>query len=172
MCAPIAIPIAAMALQQISNMTTQASNAEALNYNAGIATQQGQAAIMQGGAEAQVKQNQVDETVGKATAGVGASGVTLDGEGSSGKVVAQDAQLGAVDVAQINANAQRTAWGYDTQATLDKAQAAAAQKSSDISKGMLVAGAIGSTFLTGGLGVPGATYGPNDNIIAMYGRTS
>jgi hypothetical protein len=137
----VAIPIIAAAgsavMSQMSNMSGQEANANTLNYNANIAESQGKAAIAQGGVQAQIQQNKVDATIGTARADAGASGVTLDNGGSSAKVIAQDTQQGSLDVANINANAQRTAWGYDTQATLDRAQADAATKSSNMSKTFL-----------------------------------
>jgi len=120
MCYTEAIPIALAATSMFGQGQSSQANANALNYNANTADCQAQSSIEQGGVQAQIQQNKVDQTIGTATARSGASGVTLDNGGSSGKVIAQDAQQGALDVAQINSNAQRTAWGYNTQATLDR----------------------------------------------------
>ena len=144
MCWMVAIPIAMAAMSEMQQQQGAQANANTLNYNAGVADSQAQSSIEQGGVQAQIQQNKVDQTIGTATARAGASGVTLDDGGSSGKVIAQDSQQGALDVAQINDNAQRTAWGYSTQAALDRSQAAAQQKSANMSK----------TILTGGLSTP------------------
>ena len=122
----------------IGQQVASQSSSDALNYNASTLKMQGQQAIMQGGTAAQIQQNKVNAEIGTGTAAVGASGTTLDNGGSSGKVLAQDAELGGLDVAQIQANAQRTAWGYDTQAALDQAQADAANRASDMTKDLLV----------------------------------
>ena len=131
MCWMVAIPIAMAAMSEVQQMDTAHANAQALNYNADTADSQAKSSIEQGGVQAQIEQNKVDQTIGTATARAGASGVTLDNGGSTGKVIAQDAQQGALDVAQINSNAQRTAWGYNTQATLDRAQAGSQEKAAN-----------------------------------------
>jgi hypothetical protein len=138
-----------MGLGQVGNMMGQGSSANALNYNANSLQNQGVSAIDQGATAMQIQANKAAQVVGTAKADVGASGTTLDNGGSSGKIVAQDAQMGALDTAQINANAQRTAWGFDTQATLARAQAEAAQKSADLSKGLLTGSTLAGAAWSG-----------------------
>ena len=149
MCYTEAIPIALAATSMFGQGQSSQANANALNYNANTADCQAQSSIEQGGVQAQTQQNKVDQTIGTATARSGASGVTLDNGGSSGKVIAQDAQQGALDVAQINSNAQRTAWGYNTQATLDRYQAASQQKAANLDKTILTAGAAAGVGYAG-----------------------
>jgi len=150
MCWVAALPIAAAAASELQQASGAQAQASTLTYNANIAETQGKQAIMQGATQAQMQQNKVNATIGTARADVGASGVTLDSGGSSGKIIAQDAQQGALDVANVNVNAQRTAWGYDTQATLDRAQASAAKTASNMAIDPLSTMLTGKTFL--GLG--------------------
>ena len=150
MCSPeLAVAGASMGLGQVGNMMGQGSSANALNYNANSLQNQGVSAIDQGATAMQIQANKAAQVVGTAKADVGASGTTLDNGGSSGKIVAQDAQMGALDTAQINANAQRNAWGFDTQATLARAQAEAAQKSADLSKDLLTGSTLAGAAWTG-----------------------
>ena len=92
MCWMVAIPIAMAAMSEMQQQQGAQANANTLNYNAGVADSQAQSSIEQGGVQAQIQQNKVDQTIGTATARAGASGVTLDDGGSSGKVIAQDSQ--------------------------------------------------------------------------------
>jgi len=147
MCWVAALPIAAAAASELQQASGAQAQASTLTYNANIAETQGKQAIMQGATQAQMQQNKVNATIGTARADVGASGVTLDSGGSSGKIIAQE---GALDVANVNVNAQRTAWGYDTQATLDRAQASAAKTASNMAIDPLSTMLTGKTFL--GLG--------------------
>ena len=94
-----------------------ANNATLAGEKADIATQNGQA-----GAENQ--ELKVAQTLGMQRAGLSANGVVLNG-GSAANLLQSTQMVGQKDVDQIQTNALREAWGYNTQAADDTSNAKA-----------------------------------------------
>lgn len=106
------------AAKEASNYKAQqdANNAITANNNAIAAEQAG---IVQ----AQQKQMQTGQTIGKIIASKAASGLDVN-SGSSADLVASTADVGELDAQTIRNNADKTAYGYKTQGQNYESQAA------------------------------------------------
>lgn len=124
-------------------------NAQIDQQNKAWAGAQGSAAVEQEGLKNRAK-------VGAITADQGASGIDIN-KGSAVDVRSSAAETGQLSAINIRAAAARQAYGFDTQATNDKAQAAMdkATAANDITAGNQNA----ATTLLGGIGNAGAAYG-------------
>jgi hypothetical protein len=111
-----------------------------LNANAGIAELQARSEAQAGGEQAELYRQHLDATMGKQEAAVGGSNVTMTG--SPLRALASTAQLGAQDIARIQTNASRKAWGYDVTAAGDRVRSQQAGAAG-------VANTIGSLITTG-----------------------
>lgn len=85
------------------------NNANTAQWNANIASQQGEQ-------QSTMKGMQTAQTVGKVKTGFGASGVDVN-SGSPASVAAAVSSAGMTDQQTIKSDAARTAWGYETQST-------------------------------------------------------
>lgn len=92
------------------------SQAQQLEYNAGIADLQSADAEQRGLEEEQRFRSQVRGLVGTQRAGMAGQGVDVS-SGSAADVQADTAYLGELDARKIRANAQREAWGYSVEAS-------------------------------------------------------
>lgn len=102
------------------------ANAALARANAGIASTQAQMEQQTGSQQAEMYRQHLNQTIGKQQAAVGGANVTMSG--SALKSVATTSELGARDIAQLQLNAARKAWGYQTQAVGDTARAGWEQK--------------------------------------------
>lgn len=124
------------------------NNAKIARNNASLAGQKGEIEAAQAGAQEKAKLAAIQ-------ADQGASGVDVN-SGSAVNVRSSTAQVGEQDILNIRANAARNAYGYETEAQSDTAQAGLykSQASSDMLGGFL-GGA--SSFLSG-VGSAGSEY--------------
>jgi hypothetical protein len=91
------------------------SQAQQLEFNAGVADLQAQDATQRGLEEEQRFRTQVRGLVGSQRSALAAQGIDV-GSGSAADVQADTAYLGELDARKIRANAQREAWGYEVEA--------------------------------------------------------
>lgn len=117
----------------------QAASAAA-KTNAAIASRNATIAAQQAKADAEAKQRQVDQVLGAARAGYGASGVTP--EGSPLDVLSSSAALGELDRQNVLYKGRLREIGFQDTAAIETMSASAA-----LTKGMFGAG---SALLTGG----------------------
>jgi hypothetical protein len=100
--------------------------ANAYNQNASIEDREAADAIARGH-EAELRSRAGTRgLVGSQRASFAAQGIDI-GDGSAQDVVSNDAALGELDALAIRNNARRQAYGYQTQAAVDRNQAAVAQ---------------------------------------------
>ncbi len=88
-----------------------------VDFNTRLAALQANDAIRRGNVSAQQAMAQTKGVVGRARAGLAASGVQLD-SGSAAQIQEQDSTIGALDAQIIRNNAAREAWGITTENTL------------------------------------------------------
>jgi len=98
------------------------SQQDMLNSEAQVATYQASQAITNGQTQAQSADLRTGAVFGGQRAQLGANGVQL-GSGSATDLLASTKYIGARDAMTIQDNAARTAWSYNTQASLDRAGA-------------------------------------------------
>jgi hypothetical protein len=105
------------------------AQADAANYQAQvarnneiIALQQAAYTRQEGAAKAQQQDLQSAQLIGKQKATLGASGVDIE-SGSPLEIQASQASLARLDALTVQSNAERKAWGFDVEATNQKAQA-------------------------------------------------
>ena len=89
--------------------------AKVAQYNADVATDQAEDARERGQIQADLHRRKVAGLKGKQRSIFGASGVSLS-SGTAVDVVADTAEVGEFDAQNILANAERDAYGYETQA--------------------------------------------------------
>lgn len=117
-----AIGLAGTAMQVVGSLTSANANANAASYNAGVATQNAQIADQQGAAAVVQQGRYAARSMGRAVAGYGASGVSLD-TGSPLDVLADAAGQAELDALTTKYNYQLKALSYRNQATLNDQQA-------------------------------------------------
>lgn len=125
----------------MSTLLASQQSAKLLQTNATIAGLQGRSEAQSGVESAELYRQHLNATIGKQTAQVGASNVTMSG--SPLRALANTAGIGAQDISRIQTNAARKAWGFDVSAAGDRVRANQA-----------TAGGIGNTI--GGLITTGA----------------
>jgi hypothetical protein len=150
--APIApeLSLAAGGVQAIGNIQSSQAQASAAGYNAKIAGMNAQLATQQAGYEGAVGEQKVGEAGLKAEAEAGkvkvnqaANNIDVN-SGSAVGVQKSQSEMAMLNEMNIRSNAARSAYGYETQAAGDVAQANLdrAQQSSDKTAGYV--GAAGS----------------------------
>jgi len=97
------------------------ADAALARQNAAIASTQGRIEAQSGAEQAELYRQHLAQTLGKQQASIGGANVTMSG--SALKAVSSTAELGAKDIAQIQLNAARKAWGYNVTAAGDLARA-------------------------------------------------
>ena len=121
--AAVAIAASAASAGLAAYQASQAASAQKAenNYraqvaanNATIALQQRSTALQQADEEVANSMRQRAQFIGKQRAALAANGVAL-GEGSATDILASTDFLGQAEVASIQNNAAREAWGYDVQ---------------------------------------------------------
>lgn len=92
-----------------------AYTAQVARNNQVTANQNADLALFRGDQQVSVSQQRTAQTIGAQRAGAGASGVDVN-TGSPVRAQEDTARIGAMDAQTIQENAQRSAWGYRTQA--------------------------------------------------------
>lgn len=124
--------------------------------NAKIAAWQRSDALQRGEIEAQAAMRKQNELIGKQRALLSASGVDAT-QGSALDVLASTRFLGQQDVATIQSNAAREAWGYEVQGSNFKAQALLDKsQASNINPAMQGTLAAGTSLLSSASSYAGA----------------
>jgi hypothetical protein len=98
-------------------------NARVAGNNAEIALQNAQLASAEGAANVEKESLKTRAQVGSIKAAQAANGIDVN-KGSAAEVQQSAAELGKLDALTIRSNAARHAYGYQTEATSDRAQAA------------------------------------------------
>ncbi len=108
--------------------------------NAAVAGLEGQSELEAGAEQADLYRQHLEQTLGKQGASVG--GANLTTSGSALRSLQTTAYLGAQDIARIQTNAARKAWGFDVQEAGDEYRAKQASAQGDM-------GALGSLITSG-----------------------
>lgn len=137
------------------------SQAQAYNYNAGIAAQNAQIAREQGEAAVQAQQRNAARRIGTMIANYGASGVQVD-SGSPLDVLADSAAMATLDSLTIRYNYALKAAGFENQAALDRAAAKSSRTSGYFN-------AIGAG-LSGYAGMKSMGFGAGSTSIPAFGN--
>lgn len=146
MCEPATIATVALVAggtMQAYSQYQQGKYQQAMgDYNAKVAEIQAQDALARGGIEEDRQRARTRMIMGAQRAAMGSSGAEVD-TGSFGNVLEQTATMGEQDAMTIRQNAMRQAWGYESQADVDRFQGAAAKSTGTMN-------AMGSLLTTGG----------------------
>lgn len=116
------------------------TNAALARANAGVAGLQAQSAIQAGGENAQIYRQKLQQVLGRQAAQIGGSNVTTSG--SALRALETTNQIGSEDIARIQLNAARKAWGFQVNQAGDLARAKAEQDAG-------VFAGVGSLITTG-----------------------
>jgi hypothetical protein len=108
------------------NASLAESDATLLDLNSSISESQGRLTLMAGQREEQSVRLRTAQLKGTQRASLAASGVDL-GEGSAARVLATTDYMGEVDARTVQANAARSAFGYQVQANNQKFAAMSAR---------------------------------------------
>lgn len=124
-----------------SSLLAANESAKLLRANASIAGMQGQSENEAGAEQAELYRQHLNATIGKQEAAVGGSNVTMSG--SPLRSLETTAMLGAQDVARIQTNAARKAWGFQTTQAGDLLRAKMATATGDMNAfgGLITSGA-------------------------------
>lgn len=147
MCGPVAIGVAMLASAAMSAYS-QKQNADyqsdLANYNAEVAENSANDAVNRGNAEAAQQRARARQLGGTQAATMAASGVDLGG-GTAVDIFSQTAGMGELDALTSVNNAQRQAYGLQTQAAGQRSQASAYTAFGNQAAGMtLLNGALGA----------------------------
>lgn len=104
-----------------ASMAQGGASAALARANAAIAGQQAQSENRAGAENAELYRQHLNATLGKQTAQVGGANVTMSG--SALRSLSTTADLGARDIAQIQLNSARKAWGFQVTQAGDLARA-------------------------------------------------
>jgi hypothetical protein len=104
-----------------ANQTAASQSARLMQANAGIAGQQAASTEQAGAEQAEMMHQRTAQTIGKQEAGVGGSNLTLSG--SPLRAIENTAYFGARDIAQVQTNAARRAWGFQVSQVGDQFRA-------------------------------------------------
>ena len=115
-------------------------SASLLRANAGIAGQQARGEQEAGAEQAELYRQHLNATLGKQAAQIGGANVTMSG--SALRSLSTTSELGAQDIARIQTNAARKAWGFQVTQAGDEMRAGMASRQGTM-------GAIGSLITTG-----------------------
>jgi hypothetical protein len=112
-----------------SDLMAGNTSARLLRANAAIAGTEAQSEYQKGAEETNIYQQHLDQTIGKMTASVGGSGITMSG--SPLRALQSTAMIGAQDMQRIQLNASRAAWGFQTTQAGDLVRANLAKAAGD-----------------------------------------
>lgn len=93
-----------------SDLMASSKSAQLMRMNAGIAGEQAQSTNQAGAEQAEIFRQNLNQKIGRQEAQVGGSGLTMSG--SPLRAIENTAYFGAQDVARIQTNAARKAWGF------------------------------------------------------------
>lgn len=163
MCGPIAVGVAmvaAAAMSAYSQHQNSKYQSQLANYNAEVAENSAKDAVNQGNAEASQRRERARQLAGTQAATMAANGVDLGG-GTATDVFADTAGMGELDALTTLNNAQRQAYGLQSQAAGQRSQASAATAFGNQQAGLtLLNGALnayGGYKMAGGGAASGAT---------------
>lgn len=163
MCGPVAIGVAMLASTAMSAYSQRENSkyqSKLANYNADIAENSAKDAINQGNAQAAQQRQRARQLSGTQTATMAANGVDLGG-GTATDIFADTAGMGELDALTTVNNAQRQAYGLQSQAAGQRSQASAYTASGNQQAGMtLLNGALnayGGYKMAGGGAASSAT---------------
>lgn len=130
MCEPttalVAASLALSGVQAYSQYQNGKYESEVASQNADIATSQANDAINRGNIEASQRRRQTSQALGSQAALMGATGTDIS-TGGALDIFGDTAQFGALDALTTVNNAQREAYGFQTQAVNYESQASAAR---------------------------------------------
>ena len=107
--------------------------------------------MQQGDKDAQLSQMHQAQVLGAQRASLAANGIDLT-QGSAQDLLSTTKFMGAQDVATIQSNAARTAWGYQVQGSNESAQANLLQHQSDTTNPTKIGAMAGATSLMSSAG--------------------
>lgn len=124
-----------------SNLMAGNESSKLMRMNAGIAGEQSRSTNQAGAEQAEIFRQNLNQKIGRQEAQVGGSGLTMSG--SPLRSIENTAYFGAQDVARIQTNAARKAWGFDVTQVGDefKAQEAKSAGVSNALGGLITSGA-------------------------------
>lgn len=93
-----------------SSLLASNSSAKLMQENAGIAGEQARSTNQTGAEQAEIMRQNINQKIGRQEATVGGSGLTMSG--SPLRSIENTAYFGAQDLARIQTNAARRAWGF------------------------------------------------------------
>jgi hypothetical protein len=105
----------------MANQTAATQSARLMQANAGIAGEQAVSTQQAGAEQAEQMRQRTAQTIGRQEASVGGSNLTLSG--SPLRAIENTAYFGARDIAQVQTNAARKAWGFQVQQVGDQFRA-------------------------------------------------
>jgi hypothetical protein len=133
--------VAGAAISGYSAYQSGQSQKKASKYNADMAEMKALDASHRGATEAAAKRDHARKIGASQAANMAASGVRID-SGTPLSLLTETAGLGQLDALTSLNNAQREAWGYGGQATLDRYQGKAAARAGVLnSAGTMLGGA-------------------------------
>jgi hypothetical protein len=124
----------------MATLMASRQSAQLLRANAGIAGAQARGESEAGAEAAELYRTHLNATLGRQAASIGGANVTTSG--SPLRALETTASLGARDIAQIQTNAARKAWGFQVTQAGDEVRAREAQSSGTMN-------AIGGLITTG-----------------------
>ena len=114
------------AMMSAAGMYQQGQNASKMaDYNSDLTKVKAADALSDGAIAEDRQRQKVRQIEGAQTAAMGASGAVV-GAGSFGDILDQTATYGELDALTIRSNAQKQAWGLNSQASADRLQGALA----------------------------------------------
>lgn len=93
-----------------SDLLSSSKSSQLMRQNAGIAGEQARSSNQAGAEQAEILRQNLAQKIGRQQAQVGGSGLTMSG--SPLRAIENTAYFGAQDVARIQTNAARRAWGF------------------------------------------------------------
>ena len=123
-----------------SSLMAGDASAKLMGMNADISRMQATSALQSGAENAELYRQRLQQTLGKQAASIGGGNITTSG--SALRSLETTSELGNRDIAQIQLNAARKAWGFDVTAAGD-------QFRSNMDKSQGTFGALGSLITSG-----------------------
>ena len=109
-----------------STMLASTQSAKLMQENAAIAGEQARSSNQAGAEQAEILRQNLNQKIGRQEAQVGGSGLTMSG--SPLRSIENTAYFGAQDVARIQTNAARRAWGFQVTQAGDELRAQEAKQ--------------------------------------------
>ena len=148
MCLPavaIGLMIAGTAMSAYGQIKQGQQTQAIANQNASIDNQKAQQAEQIGSIQSNQQVLRTRQILGAQTAAMGASGGVVD-TGSSSQVLNDTSMTGTTNAAQAAGNSMQQAWGYNTQATMDRTQGRFAADNGYMSGASTILGGAASAY--------------------------